>query len=126
MRARPEVLAVTAFLGMALCNCAAWAETKVAPTLNPLPDAKLAELGPLLRGGDFVLIESDERGWERQVTALSLVAAAPEVVREIVIHPERYPEFVRNMQGSTIKKNADGSFDHTYKLSYTVASFSGT
>jgi hypothetical protein len=100
-------------------------EVKVHPPLTELPRERLAGLAPLLRTGDFAVLESDGKGWEKQVTTLTLARAAPEAVREVVIHPERYEDFVRNMVGRGVKKNADGSFDHSWKLSYTVASFSG-
>jgi hypothetical protein len=90
-----------------------------------LPRDEVAQLAPLLRSGDFALLESDVRGWEKQVTTISIARAAPEVVREIVIHPERYEDFCRNMRGREVKQNPDGTFDHTWKLSYGIASFSG-
>ena len=102
----------------------AWAE-KVHPPLVELPRDKLAQLAPLLRSGDFALLESDDKGHEKQITTLTLSKAPPEVVRDVVIHPEKYEDFVRNMQGRSVKHNPDGTFDHTWKLSYTVASFSG-
>ncbi len=106
-------------------GAAAAGEVKVHPTLVALPREKLVTLAPLLRTGDFALLESDPHGWERQVTTISLCKAPPEVVRDVVIHPERYEDFARNMVGRQVVKNADGTFDHTWKLSYTVASFSG-
>lgn len=90
-----------------------------------LPSEKLVWLSPLLRTADLVLLESDERGWERQITNITLAAAAPEVVRDVVIHPERYDRFVRNMGHSAIRPGPSGSVDHDWKLSYLVASFSG-
>ncbi len=101
------------------------AEVKVHPPLEGLPRERLAALAPLLRTGDFALLESDAKGWEKQVTTLTYSKASPAAVREIVIHPERYEDFVHNLIGRSVKKNADGTFDHTWKLSYTVASFSG-
>ena len=98
---------------------------RVRHTLVELPREQLVTLAPLLRGGDFALLESDARGWEKQITTLTLVKAPPEVVREVVIHPEKYQDFTRNMAGRSVKHNADGSFDHTWKLSYSVASFQG-
>ena len=104
---------------------AAAGEVKVHPPLHELPRERLAALAPLLRTGDFALLESDQKGWEKQITTLTLSKASPEAVREVVIHPERYEDFVHNMIGRSVKKNADGTFDHTWKLSYAIASFSG-
>jgi hypothetical protein len=95
------------------------------PSLRLLPSEKLAQLAPLLRSADVVLLESDERGWEKQITCITLAAAAPESVREVVIHPERYSRFVRNMGHSAIRPGPNGTLDHDWKLSYTLASFSG-
>jgi hypothetical protein len=98
---------------------------KIHPPLAQFPSDKLATLAPLLRTADFAVLESDARGWEKQVTTILYAKAAPEAVREVVIHPERYQDFVRNMTGRSVVKNADGTFDHSWKLSYTVAGFSG-
>ncbi len=100
-------------------------EVKAHPPLTELPRERLAQLAPLLRTGDFVLLESDARGWERQVTSITLAKASPQAVREVLIHPERYEDFVRNMIGREVKPGPEGTFDHTWKLSYGVASFSG-
>jgi hypothetical protein len=101
------------------------AEPKVHPPLVELPREKLAQLAPLLRSGDFALLESDGNGHEKQITTITLSKAPPEVVRDVVIHPEKYQDFVRNMEGRSVKQNPDGTFDHSWKLSYTLASFSG-
>ncbi len=99
---------------------------KIHPPLAQFPSDKLMTLAPLLRTADFAVLESDARGWEKQVTTILYAKASPEAVREVVIHPERYQDFVRNMTGRSVSKhNADGTFDHNLKLSYTVAGFSG-
>jgi hypothetical protein len=98
---------------------------KIHPALASFPREKLEALAPLLRNADFAVLESDARGWEKQVTTILYAKAAPEVVRDVVIHPERYQDFVRNMTGRSVAKNPDGTFDHTWKLSYAIASFSG-
>jgi hypothetical protein len=109
----------------ALSTALALAPVKTHPPLVELPRDEVAQLAPLLRSGDFALLESDARGWERQVTTISLARAAPAAVREIVIHPERYEAFCRNMRGREVKQNPDGTYDHTWKLSYGIVSFSG-
>ena len=120
------LVAVSSVLSCLVGAGSAWAgEVKIHPPLVELPRDRLVTLAPLLRTGDFALLESDEKGWEKQVTTLTLAKASPAAVREVVIHPERYQDFVRNMVGRTVKHNADGTFDHTWKLAYTVASFSG-
>lgn len=98
----------------------------VHPVLQTLPNDKLSGLAPLLRGGDIALIESDDKGFEKQVTTMTLVAAAPDKVREVVVHPERYGDFVRNMSESRVEKLPDGTLNHHWKLTYAVDSFEGT
>lgn len=102
----------------------AWAEPQPVPLL-PLPDAKMVALAPLLRGADIALMEAQPNGRMRQITTLTFVAAPPELLREVVIHPDRYTEFARNMTRSTIQKNPDGSLEHFYKISYSVATLDG-
>jgi hypothetical protein len=100
-------------------------DNPVHPTLQTLPADKLAGMAPVLRGGDLALIESDDKGYQRQVTTMTLVAATPDKVREVVIHPERYGQFVRNMSESRVDQLPDGTLNHHWKLSYAIDSFEG-
>jgi hypothetical protein len=100
------------------------AELQLAP-LQPLPDARLVALASILRTADIALLEANPNGRMRQITTLTFVAAPPALVREVVIHPERYTEFVRNMTRSTVQKNPDGSLEHFYNVSYSVATIYG-
>jgi hypothetical protein len=104
------------------------AQLRAAPRpspLTPLPHDQLLALAPSLRGLDLALIEVDARGGLRQLTTLTLVAAPPATVREVVAHPERYGEFVHNMRESIAHTNSDGTIDHHYRLDYTVVSVEG-
>lgn len=121
---RRQLVGLVVFAAALLGTPAARAESQW-PALVPLADEKLAGLGPLLRTSDIALLEADSRGWQRQVTTLTLIAAPPTVVREVLIHPEHYGRFVRNMVESSVRPGPDGSIDHSWKLSYFVASFSG-
>jgi hypothetical protein len=119
-------LSVVALLALTCTSLPSLATpVKIHPPLAQFPSDKLTTLAPLLRTADFAVLESDARGWEKQVTTILYAKASPEAVREVVIHPERYQDFVRNMTGRSVSKNADGTFDHNWKLSYTVAGFSG-
>jgi hypothetical protein len=122
---RSIVLVLVALAALTTPGLAAPAPVKVHPPLTELPRDQLIALAPLLRTADLALLESDDKGREKQITTITLARAAPEKVREVLIHPERYEDFVRNMKGRQVQRNADGTFDHTWKLSYTVASFSG-
>ncbi len=102
----------------------AFAEPRPAP-LTPLPNDKLTALGPLLKGADVALIESTEKGHIKQLTTISLVGAPPETVRQIVIHPEKYGDFVNNMVESTVKPGPNGTIDHQYKLAYKIYTVEG-
>jgi hypothetical protein len=93
--------------------------------LTPLPTAKLAALGPTLRDRDVVLIELDPRGRLHQLTTLTLVTAPPAAVREVVIHPEKYVDFVRNMKRSRVKAEPGGTMRHDYAISYRVYTVEG-
>lgn len=104
---------------------AAAAEPEHVP-LGRLPAIRLRELGPLLRGTDLVLVESDGRGWQRQVTTITLCACAPQAMREVLIHPEHYGEFVRNMSKSTAERRPDGTLLHHYELRYSFVTTDGT
>src|SRR5579872_944455 len=84
------------------------------------PTEQVRALGPLLRQADTALLEADETGAMKRITVMSLAAAPPDLVRDVVVHPERYPEFVRNMKVSTVQRRADGSLDHTYELNYSI------
>ena len=61
----------------------------------------------------------------KQISTVTLVAAAPAVVHDIVAHPERYGQFVHNMSRSDIRREPGGTVVHEYKLDYTVASVDG-
>lgn len=93
--------------------------------LQLLPAERLRALAPLLRTTDMTLIESDAQGALKQITVMSFAAAPPAAVRDAVIHPERYGDFVRNMKKSTIVRRPDGTLDHTYQLSYTILTIDG-
>jgi len=93
--------------------------------LELLPQDRLLTLAPLLRSSDLALMESDERGGIKQITVMSLSTAPPELVYDVVIHPERYGDFVRNMTRSEVKKLTDGSLEHTYEFSYKILDING-
>jgi hypothetical protein len=95
------------------------------PPLAPLPVASLRRLPPLLRGADLALIESEASGAERQITVITLARATPEAVREVVVHPGRYAEFVRNLSGKEVRPGPNGTIEHSWKVSYQIVSFSG-
>ena len=111
-------------LALLLVPSLAIAEPHPQP-LQPLPNDKLTALAPLLKGADLALIESTDKGHIKQLTTISLVAAPPETVREIVMHPEKYGDFVRNMVESSIKPGPNGTIDHQYKLSYKIYTVEG-
>ena len=100
------------------------AEPKPAP-LATLPADKVQALGPLLRANDLALIESNDKGAMKQLTTVTLVAAPPDRVREVVIHPERYGQFVRNMKESTVKPEPGGTLIHSYSINYTIYTVDG-
>jgi hypothetical protein len=120
-----SVRTLVLLLALALLPSLAGAQPEQALALVPLPAEKLRALAPLLRTRDLVLVESTPDGALRQLTVMTLVAAPPELVRDVVLQVERYPEFVRNLRSSHVEVNRDGSFDHTYALSYTLFTIDG-
>lgn len=116
------VVASLAFSSPALANGPA---PLVPVPLAPMSSARLREMGPLLHDADVAVIESDDRGWQKQITTMTLAAASPQAVREVLIHPEHYGEFVHNMRHSTIEKGPDGTIDHHWEVSYAVVSADG-
>ncbi len=93
--------------------------------LATLPADKLLTLVPSLAAQDLALIESAPNGTLKQITTVTLVAASPPVVHDIVGHPERYGQFVHNMSRSDVRHEPGGTLVHEYKLDYTVASVDG-
>jgi ribosome-associated toxin RatA of RatAB toxin-antitoxin module len=93
--------------------------------LTTLPADKLLTLVPSLREQDMALIETDPKGALKEISTMTLVAAPPATVHDVVAHPERYGRFVPNMSRSDVRHEAGGTFVHDYKLDYTVASVDG-
>jgi hypothetical protein len=93
--------------------------------LTTLPADQILTLTPSLKDQDMALIESAPNGTLKQITTVTLVAATPSLVHEIVAHPERYGQFVHNMSRSDIRREPGGTIVHEYKLDYTVASVDG-
>jgi ribosome-associated toxin RatA of RatAB toxin-antitoxin module len=94
--------------------------------LSFLPAEKLQAMGPLLRTGEIALIESAKGGRMRQVTVMALVAAPPELTHEVVVSPEKYPEFIRNLTRSKVQRNPDGTIDDEFWIDLTLTHFEGT
>jgi hypothetical protein len=113
-------------LALALLAVAAVARAEVrrdpARALQTLPRDKLAALAPLLRHGEVALLES-QGARMKQVTVLALVAAPPDLVRQVVATPERYPEFIRNLTRSEVRRYPDGSFDDVFEVDLKLTSF---
>lgn len=103
------------------------ASAKAHPAhLSTLPADELLTLVPSLHGSDIALIEYDRKGSLKQLTTVTLVAAPPAEVRDVVAHPERYGQFVHNMSRSTVRQERGGTLVHDYKLDYTIASVWGS
>ncbi|MBL9042437.1 MAG: hypothetical protein JNM83_12595 [Myxococcales bacterium] len=98
----------------------------VPATRTAISADKAATLGPLLRHSDLVLLESLPSGQMKQITIMAWVAAPPALTREVVIHPEYYKDFVRNMTKSQVQHNPDGTYDHQYEFSYPITTVGGT
>lgn len=111
--------------GDARADAAPDAKDAQYPPIRRLPPEKLRALGPMLHGFDLVLVETDADARLRQVTSATLIAAAPEAVREVVAHPERYTAFVRNLDKSDVVPLDGGALEQTYAFSYGLFSLRG-
>lgn len=126
---RPLLPSCRRLAGLAAACLLAYAPTAFADPPHPLrllPPAQVAALAPLLRSHDMTLLEADSSGNMSQITVLSLSSAPPEIVADVVMQPERYGDFVRNMTLSQVKALPDGSKEHRYQFSYRVATVEGT
>jgi hypothetical protein len=85
----------------------------------------LRRLAPLLRNQDLALIESNPNGKLKQLTTMTLAAAPPQSVYDVVAHAEKYSEFVRNMKESRILSRDGTSFVHQYECGYVVYTVDG-
>jgi hypothetical protein len=114
-------------LGLVLVAASATARAEAAhpATLVTLPPARVATLAPALRATDLALIESDPTGALKQLTTMTFAPAPPATVREVVAHPERYRDFVRNMSRSQAHPNPDGTIDYDYAIDYTIQTVEG-
>ncbi|HEY1585325.1 MAG TPA: hypothetical protein VGH63_06520 [Polyangia bacterium] len=113
-------------LVVAVAGVTSVASAKPQPwPLTTLPADKLLTLVPSLGEQDLALIESDAAGKLKQISTMTLVAAPPSLVHDVVAHPERYGQFVPNMSRSDIRREPGGTIVHDYKLDYTVASVDG-
>jgi hypothetical protein len=113
---------------VALCVLAPatlWAAPAKPGPITTLPADKLQALAPLLKTTQVALIETDPKGQLKQLTTAVYAAASPEAVREVVIHAEKYKEFVRNTSECSIKQEPGGTFVHQYKVSYGIYTVDG-
>jgi hypothetical protein len=123
MRWRRRILALVFVLGAG--PVARAAEPPRPASLVTLPNDKLLALAPLLRSNDLALLEANEKHELKQITTVSFVAAPPEEVREVVAHPERYKDFVRNTKVDTVKPEPGGTLFHEYAVNYTIYQVDG-
>jgi len=115
------ISAVAAVAGAAVAH----ADPARPAPLAQLPHDKLLALAPLLRSNDLALIESTDKGELKQLTTVSYAAASPEEVRDVVAHPERYRDFVRNTTRDDVKHEPGGTLFHTYEVNYTIYKVDG-
>jgi hypothetical protein len=115
---------VLLLLVVAVAHPARAQPARPAPLVTLKPQ-QVATLATALRSSDLALIESDPTGALKQLTTITFAAAPPVTVRDVVAHPERYAQFVRNMSKSQAHANADGTIDYDYSIDYTVQTVEG-
>ena len=111
---------------LALALLALPALARAEGVVVPFDAAKVRSLAPLLTQGEMAAIEVGQDGRPRQITLLAWSAAPPETALDVVAHPERYPQFVRNLSKSEITPRDDGSVDNTWQLELPIGHFSGS
>jgi len=122
---RAPALGALAILSSVAWPSLAWAAPAHPGPIATLPSAKLQALAPLLKSAQLALIETEPKGALKQLTTATWVAATPQMVRDVVIHPERYKDFVRNTRDCSVKQEPGGTFVHQYSISYTIYSVEG-
>jgi ribosome-associated toxin RatA of RatAB toxin-antitoxin module len=88
-----------------------------ARELRPPTRAEIETAMPLLRRGTVALIESDGRGWLRQVAIASIDDAPRDVVFRTIADAARYPQFMRTFSEIRIRQ-AQGrllAYDWTWR-----------
>jgi ribosome-associated toxin RatA of RatAB toxin-antitoxin module len=93
--------------------------------LVPYSSDQLRRLAPLLVSGEMAGIEVGPDGRPRQITLLAYTAAPPATTLQVVAHPERYPEFVRNLSKSEVSPRPDGTVEHRWQLELPIGHFNG-
>jgi len=73
--------------------------------LRPPTRAELETAMPLLRRGTLAIIESDARGWLRQVAIASIDDAPRDLVFRTIADAARYPEFMRTFSEIDIRQS---------------------
>ena len=93
--------------------------------LRPIPVETLRALGPTVARGDMALFELDAERRTRQLTLLAYTRAAPATVREVVVHPERWKGFIRNLSRSDVEKKDDGAVVVNWRVELPIGHFDG-
>ncbi len=93
--------------------------------LTTYPPERLAALAPLLTHAELAAIEVAPNGSPRQITLLAWTPAPPPVAYEVVAHPERYPEFVRNLSKAEVERMPDGSTVARWQMELPIGHFNG-
>jgi hypothetical protein len=110
---------------LAVLLCLAPLAAAARPTLKPLPEDRLRAYAPLLAGSELALLESDATGRSRQITVLAYVPAPPQLVHDVVAHPESFPRFVRNVSKSTVEHRPDGALVNSWRVELPIGHFDG-
>lgn len=95
------------------------------PRLVPPTPADLAAMTQLLDRGLVSLIESDARGWLKQVTIATRVAAPPETVFRVIAGVEQYPQFLHNFSRIDVVSRQNGAIGYEWDWRGVVFDFHG-
>jgi ribosome-associated toxin RatA of RatAB toxin-antitoxin module len=96
-----------------------------ASPLRTLSDADVANLVPLLEGGEVVLIESKGNGHLRQVTLFALANATPKQILDVVADAPHYPKFISNIDYVKVLQTSGKRTKVQWQLSTPIVTISG-
>jgi ribosome-associated toxin RatA of RatAB toxin-antitoxin module len=88
-----------------------------ARELRPPTRQEIQAAMPLLARGTVALVESDGRGWLKQVSIASIYDAPRDLVYRTMIDVGRYPEFLQNFSSVEVRQRRDRllAYDWTWK-----------
>lgn len=96
------------------------------PSLVAPSNADIEAMGQLLERGQVALIESNARGWLKQVTVVSRIRAPVATVFRVVSEVQHYPEFLHNFSRIDVRSRQGQSVGYDWDWRGVVFDFHGS